>query len=138
MDWLEYAKTLGGSMELTVLTWLMIKHFVADYFLQTTWMISQKADYGKPGGLVHATEHGVLTWLVLAALGFGWLSLLMAVVDTVIHYHIDWAKSNYLRGNFAFSLMPKDQSDPQYWWAMGMDQFAHYMTYVFIVWLIVS
>ena len=133
MDWLEQLYTLGGSMELTVLTWLMIKHFVADYFLQTSWMISEKADYGKPGGLVHAGEHGVLTWVTLAILGFGWLGLIMAIADMIIHYHIDWCKSNYLRGNFAFSLMPLDQSDPQYWWAMGMDQFAHYMTYVLIV-----
>ena len=53
-------------MELTVLTWLMIKHFVADYFLQTKWMISEKADYGKAGGLFHAGEHGVLTLIVVS------------------------------------------------------------------------
>lgn len=136
MDWIEFTNTLGGSMELTVITWLMIKHFVADYFLQTPWMISEKADYGKPGGLFHAGEHAVLTWITLAILGFGWLSFLMALIDGIIHYHIDWCKSNYLRGRFAFSLTPMDHTDTEYWWAMGLDQFAHYMTYVLIVWWI--
>lgn len=122
-------------MELTVLTWLMIKHFVADYFLQTSWMIQQKADYGAPGGLFHAGEHAVLTGIVISfvpGIGFGW-ALCMAILDFVLHYHIDWSKSNYLRGNFRWSLYSKDPEDAEYWWAMGTDQFAHYLTYVLIV-----
>ena len=120
-------------MELTVLTWLMVKHFIADYFLQTSWMISEKADYGKAGGLVHAGEHGLLTFTVVWwLLGGFWFALLMGLLDWLIHYHVDWSKSNYLKGHFRFSPMPKDQSDTQYWWAMGLDQFAHYMTYVLI------
>ena len=125
-------------MELTVLTWLMIKHFVADYFLQTKWMISEKADYGKAGGLFHAGEHGVLTLIVvwwLLPVSF-WFALLMGLLDMLIHYHVDWTKSNYLRGRFAFNLTPRDASDPQYWWAMGLDQFAHYMTYVLITYIV--
>jgi hypothetical protein len=123
------------TMELTVLTWLMIKHFVADYFLQTPWMIQGKADYGAPGGIVHAGEHALLTGIVISmvpGIGFWW-GLTMAVLDFVLHYHVDWCKSNYLRGNFTFSPMPMDQEDTEYWWAMGTDQFAHYMTYVLIV-----
>ena len=123
------------TMELTVLTWLMIKHFVADYFLQTPWMIQGKADYGAPGGLFHAGEHAVLTAFVLCwfpGISFWW-AICMAVLDFVFHYHIDWTKSNYLRGHFRFSLMPKDSEDAEYWWAMGTDQFAHYLTYVLIV-----
>ena len=120
-------------MELAVLTWLMVKHFVADYFLQTRWMISEKADYGKAGGLVHAGEHAVLTGAVLGIMGIGWPTLFLMVIDFILHYHIDWTKSNYLRGRFAFSPIPMDQSDPQYWWAMGLDQFGHYMTYLLIV-----
>ena len=120
-------------MELAVLTWLMVKHFVADYFLQTKWMIVEKAEYGKLGGLVHAGEHAILTGVVLGIMGIGWPTLLLMVIDFILHYQIDWTKSNYLRGRFAFSPLPMDQSDYQYWWAMGLDQFGHYLTYVLIV-----
>jgi len=123
-------------MELAVLTWLMVKHVVADYFLQTSWMISEKADYGKAGGLVHAGEHGLLTAVTLLFFGVGWWVILFALLDFILHYHIDWCKSNYLRGNFRFAPWPYDSDDPQYWWAMGIDQFLHYMTYVLIVFLI--
>jgi len=47
-----------------ILSWLMVKHCLADYFLQTTWMINDKPNYGKPGGLFHSGEHGSLLGLL--------------------------------------------------------------------------
>ena len=72
-------------MELAVLTWLMVKHFVADYFLQTKWMIVEKAEYGKLGGLVHAGEHAILTGVVLGIMGIGWPTLFLMVIDVILH-----------------------------------------------------
>ena len=118
-----------------ILSWLMIKHCLADYFLQTTWMINDKPNYGKPGGLFHSGEHGVLTWITLSFFINPFLALVYGLLDFALHYHIDWTKSNYIRGNFRFSQSYLTQVDPQYWWAMGIDQTLHFLTYVLIVWL---
>tara|TARA_A100001015_G_C14511486_1_gene526800 strand:- start:74 stop:457 length:384 start_codon:yes stop_codon:yes gene_type:complete len=120
-------------MELAIITWLMVKHSIADYFLQTSWMIEEKADYGKAGGLFHAGEHGVLSIIVLLFFINPFFAILLGLLDFILHYHIDWTKSNYLRGRFSFSPIPMDSDDPQYWWAMGLDQLAHYLTYALMV-----
>ena len=48
----------------------MIKHVIADYFMQYSWMIKDKGKYGAWGGLAHSGWHGVLTSAVIAWFGF--------------------------------------------------------------------
>ncbi len=118
-----------------ILSWLMIKHSLADYFLQTSWMIKDKADYGRPGGLVHAGEHGVLSWITLSFFINPLMAFAYGLIDFALHYHIDWTKSNYIQGNFRFSNDYLSQYDTQWWWALGIDQTLHFLTYVLLVWL---
>jgi len=118
-----------------ILSWLMVKHYLADYFLQTSWMIKDKVDYGKPGGLVHAGEHGILTWITLCFFINPFMALAYGLIDSVLHYHIDWTKSNYIQGKFRFSSQYLNQYDTEWWWAMGIDQTLHFFTYVLLVWL---
>jgi hypothetical protein len=49
----------------------------------------------------------------------------LAAVDFMLHYHIDWAKSNY--GN-------RDIGTKAFWNHLGLDQLAHQLVYIFIVW----
>ena len=78
---------------LILISLLFAKHFVVDFPLQGRYQWSNKGTYGHPGGLLHATFHGMGTWLC-----FAWFSPLAAIylslIDAFVHYHIDWAKMN--------------------------------------------
>ena len=115
-------------MELKLITYLMIKHVIADYFMQYSWMIKDKGKYGAWGGLAHSGWHGVLTSAVIAWFGFHILfSILLGLLDSVIQYHLDYVKSNFWKKR---KLGPSDQ---KYWIAHGVDQFLHFMTYILLV-----
>lgn len=123
--------TLGVA--LSALICLQIKHWIADYGLQTTYMVVNKGRYGHPGGLLHAGFHGLLTAVVL--LGFGLpLSVLAVVVlaETVVHYHIDWGKECISRGVTA------RLDNLLFWRIHGLDQTLHQATYVAIILTVAS
>lgn len=105
---------------------LVVKHFIVDFILQTDKMVMEKGTYGAWGGIYHSLGHGAFTWLALA-----WLNPLYAIIpaifDFVVHYHVDWAKMNI---NKKYGWTPKDH---QFWVSLGVDQLAHYLTYVIII-----
>jgi hypothetical protein len=108
---------------------LMVKHAVADFYLQTPYQYLNKGIYGHPGGLTHAAIHVALTPLVYLLLAP--VSLLVAgtiaVGEFVVHYHIDWLKEQATRRN---GLTPQDSC---FWHVLGTDQLLHGLTYVAIV-----
>ena len=53
---------------LELLLLLMLKHTVADYFMQYGWMLRDKARYLGFGGIAHSGWHGILTASVLYTL----------------------------------------------------------------------
>jgi len=101
---------------------LFTKHLVIDFFLQRPYQYLNKGTYGHPGGILHAGLHGLATWAILGPLA--------AIIDTVVHYHIDWAK---IKLNTKFELKP-DNSE-KYWWLLGIDQYLHSLTYLFLIML---
>ena len=121
-------------MELLLITLLLIKHTVADFFLQRSFMYKDKHIYAGRGGLVHAGSHGLLTAIAVAICVPTPLQLSMALaagmLDMVIHYHVDYIKSNW---NVRTKASP---SETRYWYAFGLDQLAHFLTYVLIVYTI--
>jgi hypothetical protein len=106
-----------------------IKHFIADFVLQSDTMLKDKGTYGAPGGREHAAWHGILTFFVLVWFVNPYTAMLLALVDAFIHYHIDWAKTNLSRG-----LTP---SDRKFWIYLGADQGLHYLTYIGIIGVLV-
>ncbi len=117
---------------LAIVFGLQAKHFLFDFVFQSAWQIRNKGRYGHPGGLVHAGLHALGTLAVgLVAAFFGALSLLaavlMAVAELLVHYHIDWAKSQISR---RLSLTPDRRG---FWIALGVDQAAHQATYFGLV-----
>jgi hypothetical protein len=119
-------------MTLTLITLLIIKHTIADYFMQYSWMIKHKGTYGHWKGMAHSEFHGFLTWLVLWFMGIPFLwSVALGILDAFIHYHVDYVKSNFWKEK---KLTPMDQL---YWVAHGVDQLLHMLTYVGIVLLCV-
>ena len=116
---------------LTALTLFLVKHTLADYFLQFSWMIKDKAIYGAKGGIAHAGLHGVLTSLVLLVMGLPIMAgLKLEKIDFIIHYHIDFIKSNLWKSK---NLKATDQ---MFWVIHGVDQMLHGLTYIFIIWII--
>lgn len=105
---------------------LQVKHFVADFVLQTDRMVVEKGIYGARYGIYHSLIQSVGTFLA-----FCWihplLGILTAFVDFLAHYHIDWAKINI---NKKWSYTPANK---EFWFWLGLDQLAHQLTYVLLV-----
>ena len=118
---------------LGLFTLFALKHLIADYYTQYSWMIKDKSTYGAWGGIAHAGWHGILTFFVLEIFGLPFiLSFLFGILDSLLHYHIDYVKSNFWKSK---NLGPSDQ---MYWAVHGTDQFLHIMTYVLIILLVVA
>lgn len=114
---------------LIIITLLSIKHFIVDFILQRPYQWKNKGTYGHFGGLLHAGLHGIGTCLCFVFFtpeNFIWLAL----IDSVLHYHIDWVKENLTR-KYGW----KADKDEEFWWLLGFDQFLHMMTYVLLVFL---
>lgn len=110
-----------------VLTALQVKHFIVDFLLQTKYQWSNKGTYGHPGGVLHAGLHGVGTYLCVALVVRPDIALGLALIDWVVHYHIDWAK---MRLNSRLGLTPQDS---RFWVLLGLDQLLHQLTYIAII-----
>ncbi len=117
--------------ELAILSLLMFKHFICDYPLQTHYQFMNKGIYGHPGGLLHAGIHAIGTLVVLSFFMPVLTALSLALLDGIIHYHIDWAKNQV---NRRFDLKPTNGTG--FWFTFGLDQYLHQMTYVLIVFII--
>jgi len=119
------------DLGLAIVLMLTIKHFIADFVIQTDWMIAEKGHYGKIGGIAHSAVHGFFTLAILTVFA-PWLALYWAFVDFVVHYHIDWAK---MKIGKKYGYTP---SDKQFWVWIGIDQMLHYLTYILIASAVVN
>jgi len=119
------------SVVLGCLLALQVKHLVADYLFQTSHMFLNKGRYGHPGGLLHAGLHVGLTIVVLALFAVPVATVLsIAVVEFILHYHIDWTKEQL--GKRA-DLNPDKVN---FWRLHGLDQALHQATYLAMIWWI--
>lgn len=101
----------------------VVKQFLADSLLQTTWIALGKAQ--KRGWLlpltIHAGIHGALTFLLMLGLqpSLWWLG----PVDFVVHGALDYGKASVTR---RLGLTDKDAG---WWWLLGLDQRLHEVTH---------
>ena len=120
----------------TEILWLFLalftKHFIVDFLLQFRYQYSNKGTYAHPGGLLHAGLHGLGTFVCFSWIGAE-LAFYLAVIDAVLHYHIDWAKMNL---NKKLGWGPTTHE--QFWWLLGADQFLHSLTYIGLVAIVVQ
>jgi hypothetical protein len=113
---------------------LLLKHAVADFYLQSSYQYLNKGIYGHPGGIIHSAIHVALTplvYLVIAPASF-MLVLGVALGEFVLHYHIDWLKEQVVHRNGWTS------QNPGFWYALGTDQFVHGLTYLALVGLLIA
>ena len=102
-----------------------LKHFIVDFVLQTEQQVQTKGILFHPVGFSHSLEHGIWAAAICnfylpmeAALGLGYL-------DIALHYPIDFIKMRF---------GCRDISKPLFWNQLGLDQFLHYCSYVFLIW----
>jgi Protein of unknown function (DUF3307) len=114
--------------------YLLVKHAIADFFLQTAFQWRNKGEYGHPGGLVHVAIHAVLTlpvFLILPARS-AVVATLVLLGEALVHYHIDWLKDRLVKRR------QWTAADDSYWRALGLDQMLHGITYIAIVWILAA
>jgi Protein of unknown function (DUF3307) len=119
---------------LTALGYLLFKHYVADFCVQTPYQFMNKGRYGHPGGLLHSGIHALLTIPVVFILKPSLPHIGAAIVATefLVHYHIDWGKEQLTR------LTGWTPNTSRYWQLFGFDQLLHGLTYVAIIIVLLS
>ena len=111
---------------------LQIKHWYVDFVDQTDAEVIGKGIYGNRDGINHSAKQAIGTFVaVLLVAGFPYIAWagLMAGIDFIFHYHIDWAKINI---NKKYHYTVKDK---QFWAWLGADQMAHQISYLLLAWL---
>lgn len=108
---------------------LFIKHWYIDFVNQSEVEVKGKGIYGNWDGLGHSIKHGLATAIIFGFFVFNFeVAVILGLIDFVIHYHVDYCKMRF--GN-------RDITTKAFWAQLGLDQLAHYLTYIFLVWAIV-
>lgn len=106
-----------------------IKHFLVDFYYQTDAMVKGKGIYGNLQGILHSIQHSVLTFVIVFFITPLPIAFAIAMFDFVTHYHIDWIKMKF---------GCRDIKNPKFWHQLGLDQLAHQIVYIVIVFLTFS
>ena len=117
---------------LLLLLFLQVKHWYADFKIQTYMQTVKKGVWLDPIGISHSMEHMVASMISLFVCSiFVKLNpvtvLWLCVVEGILHYIIDYIKVKY---------GCKDNTKPLFWNQFGLDQLAHQTTYLGMVWIL--
>jgi Protein of unknown function (DUF3307) len=127
-------KLTATELMLAGVAYLLVKHAIADFFLQTRYQWANKGRYGHPGGLLHVAIHGALSLpvlLILVPQSAGDAATVLAA-EAFVHYHCDWIKEQVVK---RWGWTPATDG---FWRAMGVDQLVHGLTYVGMAWALAS
>lgn len=122
------------ELQLLFLTLLLqVKHCYADFYLQTYMQTVKKGVWLNPIGISHSLEHGYCTLVALLIFAFfvpisALTMFVVAIAEATVHYAIDYSKVRY---------GIKDNTKPLFWTQFGLDQLAHQLTYLIIIWYII-
>ncbi len=117
-------------MEILALLFLFqIKHWYADFKIQTYMQTVKKGVWLDPIGISHTVDHIWTTLVVLMIFNFfhplnAFVIVFIAIAEGIYHYMIDYTKVKY---------GCKDNTKPQFWNQFGLDQLAHQASYLLIV-----
>lgn len=117
---------------LALLLLLQIKHWYADFKIQTYMQTVKKGVWLDPIGMSHTLDHIWTTLVCLLIFSFFHpltvLSIItIAALEGIYHYMIDYTKVKY---------GCKDNTKPLFWNQFGLDQLAHQTSYLVMVWYI--
>lgn len=109
---------------LLILALFQIKHWYVDFVNQSDEEVKYKGTYLDWRGVKHSLKQGIATAIVLVLFTHPAWAIIFGIVDFLLHYHIDWLKMN--KGN-------RDIRTKEFWNHLGLDQMAHQLTYIGIV-----
>jgi len=118
-------------MEILLLLFLLqVKHWFADFKIQTYMQTVKKGVWLDPIGMTHTRDHMLSSLVVLLLFSFihpiAPLTLLAVVaIEGIYHYLVDYTKVRY---------GCKDNTKPLFWNQFGLDQMAHQVSYLVIAW----
>jgi hypothetical protein len=123
-------------METIVLLFLFqVKHWYADFKIQTYMQTVKKGIWLNPVGISHSVDHmwgsmlALLIFSIIITPITWWLIILIAITEAIIHYIIDFTKVKF---------GCKDNTNPLFWNQFGLDQLAHQTCYLLIVLYLLS
>lgn len=113
---------------ITLLTLLLVKHFIFDFYYQPPYMWQNKGTFGHMGGIVHSGLHAIATFAILLFFTAPVVALAAMVFEFIVHYWTDYAKMNInrIKGWGA-------TTHNEFWQLTGFDQLVHQLTYVVIL-----
>ena len=113
-----------------LLVMFQLKHFIADFPLQNTYMLGKmKLDGWIKPLAAHALVHATFTLsIALSTVPSLWW---LAIVDFIMHFTIDRIKAS---PNMLNRWGP---DKPYFWWALGADQAAHHLTHYAFIYVLV-
>lgn len=111
------------------------KHFVADYLLQSQYMLGKSKPF--PQFILplafHSYIHAILSYLIVFLTLFDTkLALAIAAIDFITHFIIDRIKADpNLLGRY-------DPTQRNFWWSLGFDQYLHHLIHIYFVYAILT
>lgn len=126
--------TLNESRKVNVYELLIlfqIKHYIADYPLQSEYMLkkAQKRNWALPLTL-HSIVHGMLTLVIIMYVNPSMWYL--SIVDAALHFIMDRVKGDP-------SIMNRYKvSEKPYWLCLGLDQMFHHVTGIAITYILLK
>lgn len=120
-------------MEILILiTLLQIKHWYADFKIQTYMQTIKKGIWLDPIGMTHTRDHIMASFVALAIFSFIHpipIITLIAIVclEGIAHYIIDFTKVKW---------GCKDNTKPLFWNQFGLDQLSHQLCYIAMAWFL--
>lgn len=111
---------------------LQIKHWYADFKIQTYMQTVKKGVWLDPIGMSHTVDHIWTTLLALSIFNLFFpisagLIVVAALAEGITHYIIDYTKVKY---------GCKDNTKPLFWNQFGLDQLAHQTCYVIMAYIL--
>ena len=113
---------------IALLILLQIKHWYADFKIQTYMQTVKKGVWLDPTGISHTLDHVWTSLLILLIFSiFHTIPVITIIVvaclEGIYHYLIDYTKVKY---------GCKDNTKPLFWNQFGLDQLAHQTSYLVI------
>jgi hypothetical protein len=111
---------------------LQVKHCYADFVLQTYMQTVKKGVWLHPVGISHTLDHmycsliGLMLFSLFVTLN-PFIIIWTVVVEGIVHYVVDYSKVKY---------GCKDNTKPIFWTQFGLDQLAHQVTYIGMIWVL--
>jgi len=113
---------------LILLFLLQTKHLIVDWCWQPPFEFLNKGKYGHWGGVRHALKNAIGTGLCFLYFTTITNTILIIIIDFLLHYHIDYLKMNINRIKKWSPL-----ADENFWRLMGLDQFCHQICYLGLI-----